>query len=67
LVDRNEYFIVASFEVEIILTVDRINNYKKAIRHNNNNYNYELVGIIEFDLPHPLIWVLNNISLCADW
>jgi hypothetical protein len=34
--------------------------------NNNNNYNYEFVGIIEFDSPHPLIWVQQNISFRTD-
>jgi hypothetical protein len=39
-----------------------------TIRNNNNNfYNYELVGIFEFNSSHPLYWVQQNICFHADW
>jgi hypothetical protein len=38
-----------------------------TIREDNNNYNFELVGIIEFDFPSSLNWVQNRISANAIW
>jgi hypothetical protein len=61
LVGSSEFTIVAFIEIEIILTVQRIIDNRRwgdvitIRRNNNNNYNYELVGIIEFDFP----WSLN--------
>jgi hypothetical protein len=64
--------IVRPTGAEVIQTVDTIRNYRRwihvmIIRDENNNYNDELVGVIEFDFPCSLNWVRNNIFANSIW
>jgi hypothetical protein len=73
LVSRREYELVFSFYQEIKLVLERIRDNKRWARviwielPPSNFHDYELNGIIEFDSPHSLNWVQENICFRADW
>jgi hypothetical protein len=73
LFERKEYMFIFPFSHDKMQTLQRIAQHKRWARvmtiepNKYNNHSYELIGVIEFDLPQTKNWVQQNVCFIAEW